>query len=196
MVASDRFKAAFERFDAANSKDPNTEDFEGTTYPRELLYAMRMTEKLGAFAPTASEALQLTARCQHIRRWEIPRESYEMNRPGYLQWRQDLKKFHAEKASEILKDVGYPQEIIDRVSFLLQKKKLKRDPETQALEDVICLVFLQYYFEPFITKHSDEKLVAILQKTWRKMSEDGRAMALKLALSSKADDLISKAVNG
>lgn len=172
------------------------EEADGKTYPKELLYARRMSRKLDDFAPHASEALQLTARCQHIRRWEIPRESYDMDRTGYLKWRQDLKKFHAAKATEILESLGYPRETIDRVAFLLQKKKLKRDPETQTLEDVICLVFLQYYLEPFMEKHAEGKLIDILQKTWNKMSEEGRAAALKLPLSENSRRLIGKAVEG
>lgn len=196
MGKTEKLADAFRLFDAANAEDPNKEEADGKTYPKELLYARRMSRKLDDFAPHAPEALQLTARCQHIRRWEIPRESYDMDRAGYLKWRQDLKKFHAAKATEILESVGYPRETIDRVAFLLQKKKLKRDPETQTLEDVICLVFLQYYLEPFMEKHAEGKLIDILQKTWNKMSEEGRAAALKLPLSENSRRLIDKALEG
>src|SRR5690606_25066803 len=110
MATSEKLSKAFQLFDEANAKDPNTEEWQGKTYPKELLYAIHMTNKLNDFAPDAPEALQLTARCQHIRRWEIPRESYEMNRAGYLKWRLDLKKFHVEIASDILKDIGYGPE--------------------------------------------------------------------------------------
>ena len=194
MATSDKLLKAFELFDRANSKDPNTEVFMGREYPKEVLYAIRMTEKLNDFAPDASEALRLTARAQHIRRWEIPRESYEMNRAGYLKWRQDLKKFHAEKASEILKEVGYDQDIIEKVRFLLEKKQLKRNEETQTLEDIICLVFLEFYFEPFAREHPEEKVVDILQKTWRKMSKKGQEAALKLPLSQTSKGLVEKAL--
>ncbi len=149
----DRLSQAFAIFDKANTADPNTETYQGRTYPKELLYALRMTERLNEFEPSASETLKLTARCQHICRWEIPRESYPMDRLGYLRWRQDLKKFHAEKAGQILKEVGYNQEMIDKVGFLLEKKQLKKHPETQTLEDVICLVFLEFYFEAFSKKY-------------------------------------------
>jgi hypothetical protein len=196
MSESQKLTETFRLFDAANAQDPNTENFEGRTYPKELLYALRMTDKLSAFSPEASEALQLTARCQHLCRWEIPREQYPQDRVGYLKWRQDLKKFHAEKASAILEKIGYPEKIIERVSFLLQKKKLKRDPETQTLEDVICLVFLEYYLEAFVEKHPQEKVIEILQKTWKKMSENGRAAALKIPFSGKIGQLIEKALAG
>lgn len=194
MVTPDKLQQAFQLFDQANGKDPNIEEYMGITYPKEVLYAMRMTGKLNDFAPNASEALKLTARCQHIQRWEIPRDSYDMNREGYLKWRQDLKIFHAQKATEILKTVGYSQALIDKVVFLLKKKQLKIDEDTQTLEDVICLVFLEYYFEPFQAEHPEDKLVDILQKTWRKMSEKGHSAALKLPLATKTRALISKAI--
>ena len=194
MATTDKLLIAFQHFDEANKQDPNTEVFEGTTYPKEVLYGIRMTERLNEFDPTASEALRLTARCQHICRWEIPRESYEMNREGYLRWRQELKKFHAKKAASILEDVGYDDETIDNVKFLLEKKQLKKNEETQALEDVICLVFLEYYFEPFAHKHEEDKTIDILQKTWRKMSIKGQEAALKLPLSKFSLDLITKAL--
>tara|TARA_R110000765_G_scaffold45850_2_gene94721 strand:+ start:1028 stop:1618 length:591 start_codon:yes stop_codon:yes gene_type:complete len=195
MATTDKLLVAFQHFDEANTQDPNTEVFEGTTYPKEVLYGIRMTERLNEFDPTASEALRLTARCQHICRWEIPRESYEMNREGYLRWRQDLKKFHANKAAAILEEIGYDQDTIDKVRFLLEKKQLKKNEETQSLEDVICLVFLEFYFEPFAHKHAEDKTIDILQKTWRKMSEKGQSAALKLPLSKYSLDLITKALH-
>lgn len=195
MATTDKLLLAFQQFDEANKQDPNTEVFEGATYPKEVLYGIRMTERLNAFDPNASEALRLTARCQHICRWEIPRESYEMNREGYLRWRQELKKFHATKAASILEDIGYNKETIDNVKFLLQKKQLKKNEETQTLEDVICLVFLEFYFEPFAHKHPEDKTIDILQKTWRKMSTKGQEAALKLPLSKFSLDLITKALH-
>lgn len=194
MATSEKLSKAFQLFDEANAKDPNTEEWQGKTYPKELLYAIHMTNKLNDFAPDAPEALQLTARCQHIRRWEIPRESYEMNRAGYLKWRQDLKKFHVEIASDILKDIGYGPETINKVTFLLEKKQLKKNRDTQTLEDVICLVFLEFYFEPFAEKHPEDKLIDILRKTWRKMSKQGQEAALKLPLSRSSLDLIATAL--
>lgn len=195
MAISGKLDQAFQLFDAANKEDPNTEMLNGQPHPKELLYARRMTEQLNAFAPDASEALQLTARSQHICRWEIARDSFEMNREGYLRWRQELKKFHAKKAAAILEKVGYEQELITKVKFLLEKKQLKKNEETQTLEDVICLVFLAHYFEAFAAKHPEEKTIDILQKTWRKMSDKGHQAALKLALSEDAFRLVNKAIS-
>lgn len=196
MFESEKLLEAFRLFDEANSKDPNSEVVNGKTYPKEALYASRMTDTLNKFELKASEALKLTARCQHICRWEIPRESYEMNRTGYLRWRQELKKFHAQKAKKILVDLNYDEAVISQVEFLLLKKQLKKNHETQTLEDVICLVFLEYYFEPFAKKHSDEKVINILQKTWRKMSEKGQQAALQLSFSEKSGNLVQKAISG
>ncbi|GAA4272605.1 DUF4202 domain-containing protein [Aquimarina gracilis] len=185
---------AYKLFDEANAKDPNSEKVNGDLIPKELIYGQRMTKTLGDFEPNASAALKLAARSQHICRWEISRDRYPMDRVGYLKWREELKKFHASKASTILQEVGYDDDIIERVSFLLQKKKLKKDEGTQTLEDVICLVFLEYYYEEFLVKHSDEKVIDILQKTWRKMSEKGHKAALALSYSEKALALIQQAL--
>lgn len=196
MATSPMLLKAFRLFDEANSNDTNIEVHEGKPYPKELLYAMRMTDILNDFSPDASEPLQLTARCQHICRWEIPRKSYEMNRVGYLKWRQELKKFHVQKASEILKQVGYEKAVVEKVEFLLLKKQLKKSEETQTLEDVICLVFLKFYFESFAQKHAEDKLIDILQKTWKKMSANGQEAALKLPLSTTSFELVKKAISG
>lgn len=189
-----KFEQALQLFDQLNSADPNQVIVAGTSYPKELLYAERMTNRMKVFAPAASEALQLAARCQHICRWEIPRSSYPLGRKGYNQWRAELRSFHADKATEVLTKVGYEQEVIDRVRFLVLKKQLKRDAATQTLEDVICLVFLEFYFGEFAAKHPKEKVIDILQKTWRKMSKEGQLAALTLPLEADAMSLIEQAI--
>lgn len=190
-----KFDQAIQLFDKANSLDPFKESVNGTLVSKELLYAQRMSEQLNSFDPNASEAVKLAVRCQHICRWEIPRDSFEMNRKGYLTWRKELAKFHAKKASEILTEVGYDSEIIDKVRFLLLKKQLKKNEDTQLLEDVICLVFLNFYFEKFSQKYAEQKLIDILQKTWAKMSKKGQDEALKINFSADSLSLIKKAIN-
>jgi hypothetical protein len=194
MIQSQKFIDAISLFDKSNENDPNKESFEGREFSKELLYAIRMTQCLEKFSPEAEEVLKLAVRCQHLRRWEIPRENYEMNRVGYLKWRNDLKTFHADKASEILKEVGYEDELIQSVRFLLLKKQLKQNQLTQTLEDVICLVFLEFYFEKFSAKYSEEKMVSILQKTWKKMSSKGQKAALELHFSAHSQGLITRAL--
>lgn len=192
-----RFKQAIAKFDAANTQDPNQENFEGKSYPKELLYAQRMTAMLDQFAPNATEAVQLAARSQHICRWKSPRNAYPMDGTGYKQWRTDLYKFHGETAGAILREAGYDDEMVGKVQALLRKEKLKVNPETQMLEDVVDLVFLQHYLADFVTKYShyeEEKLLGILRKTWRKMSDNGHAAALKLDYTPEILAVIQKAL--
>ncbi|HSD09133.1 DUF4202 domain-containing protein [Flavobacterium sp.] len=180
--------------DAENEADPNSEIYQGITYPKELLYSDRMYERLMDFEPNASEEVQIAAKAQHICRWKVARESYPMDRVGYLKWREDLKKFHAKTTAEILKKAGYEDAFIDRVSFLIEKKLLKKDHETQLLEDVICLVFLEFYLEPFVLKHDEEKLKNIILKTWNKMSDKGHQAALKINYTPENLQLIKDAL--
>jgi hypothetical protein len=188
-----RFEAAIRMFDEANSEDPNQETANGKVYPKEVLYAQRMTACLQKIAPDASEALQLAVRCQHIRRWAIPRQDFPAGTLGYNLWRNRLKKYHAEVAGQILQSVGYAPETIERVQFLVQKRQLKTDPEVQLLEDVICLVFLEYYFLDFAQQHEEPKVIDIIQKTWRKMTPQGQQVALQLDLPPAAQHLLAKA---
>ncbi|GGA74872.1 hypothetical protein GCM10008015_14440 [Flavobacterium palustre] len=188
------FQLASQWIDAENAQDPNIEINESISFPKELLYSNRMYEKLMDFFPNASEEVQIAAKAQHICRWKIARESYPMDRVGYLKWREDLKKFHAKTTAEILEKAGYSPEFIDRVSFLIEKKLLKKDQETQLLEDVICLVFLEHYLEPFVEKHDTEKLKNIILKTWNKMSENGHQAALKINYSPANLQLIKDAI--
>ncbi len=189
-----RFEDALRLIDEANSEDPNNESFEGEEYPKELLYSMRMTNWLDTIEPQASEALRLAVRSQHIRRWEIPRSEYPLGRKGYHQWRIRLYDYHGEKAAEILEKVGYDEQTTARVRMLLKKKGLKSDTETQTLEDVACLVFLESYFWDFSRLHDEEKIIGILRKTWAKMSARGQEAARELSLNAGAQDLLNKAL--
>ena len=187
-----KFEAAFCRFDAENSRDPNHENGQ----PRELLYAQRLTGWVLRLCPDASEELRLAARCQHICRWEIPRSSYPMTRAGYLKWRADLKKFHAQKAGEILRGLGCDENVIRRVQDLNLKKNFPADPETRVLEDALCLVFLEFQLADLAAKTAEDKTINALQKSWAKMSGAGRAEALKLDYGPREKILLQRALNG
>ncbi len=195
MNEQDRLHLAIRLCDEANSKDPVTEIVDGEPQPKELVYAQRMSGWLDRMRPDAPEPLRLAARFQHIERWKIPREEYSMNRQGYLKWRNALKAYHADRAEEILKQAGYDNTTIERVRKLVQKKGLKTDPDVQLLEDVVCLVFLQYYLEDFARKHDEPKLIRILQKTWKKMSPECREVALQLNMPSYSKRLVEKALS-
>jgi hypothetical protein len=191
-----KFEAAILRFDGENSRDPNRETASGVSHPRELLYAQRLTGWALRLCPDASEELRLAARCQHICRWEIPRNSYPMTRPGYLKWRADLKKFHAQKAGEILREAGYDETVIRRVQDLNLKKNFPDDPETRVLEDALCLVFLEFQLAELALKTAEDKTINALQKSWQKMSDGARAEALKLDYGPREKILLQRALNG
>jgi hypothetical protein len=191
---AERFKRALARFDEENSQDPNRENMNGVQQPRELIYAQWLTDWVLRLRPEASEALRLAARCQHLRRWEIPRNSYPMTRVGYLQWREGLKKFHAQKAGAVLRELGYPDQVIARVQNLNLKKDFPKDPETRVLEDALCLVFLEHQFADLAAKTPEDKIINAVQKTWKKMTEQARAKALDLPFGEKEKKLIEKAL--
>ena len=190
LRVNEKFNAAIRRFDEENSRDPNHENGQ----PRELLYAQRLTDWVLKLCPAASEPLRLAARCQHICRWQSPRENYPMTRPGYLKWRADLKKFHAEKSGAILKEVGYDDETIRRVQDLNLKKNFPADAEVRVLEDALCLVFLEFQLAALAAKSDDEKMINALRKSWEKMTEAARAEALKLNYGEREKSLIGRAL--
>jgi hypothetical protein len=189
-----RFEAALKRFDAENAKDPHRDRVGGEEIPRELLYAERLSTWLLKLEPHASEELRLAARCQHIRRWEIPRTEFPMDRAGYLRWRAKLKTFHAEVAGEILRECGYDDALIARVQALNLKKNFPNDPESRTLEDALCLVFLEFQLKDLAARTERAKLINALRKSWGKMSEKAREIALKLPLSDEARDLVAEAI--
>ena len=191
---SDKFAAALRHFDDENARDPNEEFVDGVPHPRELLYAQRLTDWVLRLCPDASEALRLAARCQHICRWQIPRNSYPITRAGYLKWRADLKKFHAQKAGEILREAGYNEDTVRRVQDLNLKKNFPNDPEGRVLEDALCLVFLQFQFAGLAAKTAGDKTVNALQKSWQKMTEAARAEALKLNHGPREKALLERAL--
>lgn len=190
-----RFETTMAKFDEANAADPNREIFEGMAYPKEILYAQRMSEMLEKFAPDASEVVQLAARSQHICRWKIPRDNYPMDMNGYKRWRTTLYKFHG----DIMREQGYDDDMIIRLQAILRKEKLKSNPETQLLEDVVDLVFLQHYLDNFVGKYrhyKEEMLLGILRKTWKKMSDEGHDAALKLDYTPEMLAVVQKALAG
>ena len=189
-----RFRRAIARFDEENSGDPNHDVVEGVEVPHELLYAQRLSTWVLKLRADASEELRLASRCQHLCRWKIPRQSYPMTRTGYLRWRNELKSFHAQRAGEILREVGYPESVIARVRALNLKQGFPADPDSRVLEDALCLVFLQYQFADLARKTGDEKMVNALQKSWRKMTPHAQAYAFELPFGEKERSLIDRAL--
>jgi hypothetical protein len=186
------FVRAIAAIDAAHAQDPEKEGGE----PKELVYARRMSAWLARLVPQASESLQLAVRCQHLRRWAIPRADFPEGKVGYLRWRKEESLAHAALAGEFLAQAGYDAEAVMRVQSLIKKERIKHDAEAQVLEDVTCLVFLEYEFAPFAAKHPDDKVVDILRKTWPKMSPQGQQAALGLALAPRLRKLVEGALAG
>jgi hypothetical protein len=191
---SQRFAAALRRFDEENSQDPNYQIEDGTRVPREVLYSQWLTQWVRRLNPEASEPLLLAAHSAHLRRWSIARESYPATRAGYLKWRSDLKKFHAEAAAAILQDVGYGWETIERVKSLISKSAFPHDPDSRTLEDALCLVFLEHQLADLSQKAGDEKLINALRKTWHKMTPSAQAIALKLNYDPHQNELLRRAL--
>jgi hypothetical protein len=193
------FEKALELIDAANSEDPNKVTADGREWPKELLYSMRMSDMLQRFAPQADHAEQLAIRAQHVQRWKSPRDAYPMDRIGYLQWRKDLYKIQAETAAGLVQQAGCSEEDINRVRNAVAKKQIRENPDTQMLEDVTGLVFIEHYMLEFANKHpeyDEEKWLDIVRKTWKKMSESAQQFALagNITLPEPLVPLILKAV--
>ncbi|MDX1964458.1 MAG: DUF4202 domain-containing protein [Pirellulales bacterium] len=193
-MPTDRLTSAIAAIDRLHAQDPATILLDGVSQPAELVYARRMTDWLLRLEPTASEALQLAVRAQHLQRWQIPRESYPADRIGYLQWRTDLKNRHAAQLGEVLAAEGYDAAIVRQAQSVVKKEQLKHNPDSQLLEDAACLVFLEFEFADFAARHDREKIINILQKTWQKMSPAAQGAALALPLSDYCRELVGAAL--
>jgi hypothetical protein len=189
-----RFEEALRRFDEENSRDPNLQSGEGAGIPRELAYSQCLTEWVLRLRPDASEALRLAARSAHLCRWVISRNSYPMTRVGYLHWRSDLKTFHARKVGDLLRDVGYAEDLVARVQGLVSKRAFPAEPDSRVLEDALCLVFLQRQLSELAEKSSEEQILNALQKTWKKMTPAAQRLALTLTYAPREKALLDRAL--
>ena len=193
------FDEAVKLMDAANSEDPNIEMADGKEWPKELLYSNRMSEMLERYKPESDDVAKLAIRGQHIMRWKSPRSDYPMDRKGYHQWRTALYTFHANSVADIMEKAGYDEEALDRVRMAVGKKQLKKNMDTQLVEDIAALVFIEHYMLEFAGKHpeyDEAKWIDIIRKTWRKMSDDAHEFALsgKLVLPEPLIPLIQKSL--
>lgn len=193
---SDRLQRVLAQIDSINSQDPRTTTWHGKELPYELAYSQWLMDWVTKLEPSPSEELLIVAKGQHVKRWASPRNSYPEGRAGYLKWRTDLKKMHADTVAEVMQDAGYTEASIQRVKRLINKQDLKTDPENQVVEDALCLVFLEHQFTDLIEKEGADKMVDIVRKTWGKMGEKGRAAALKLQMSPVEADIVQRALSG
>ena len=190
----DRFHRAIAAIDAANADDPETLSLKGEVVPKEQTHAEMALRWVERLRPDASEALKLASRAHHVRRWERPRADYPAGRQGYLRWRRDLQVFHAETAAAILRTCDYDEETIARVGMIIRKQGLGRDPEVQALEDALSLVFMETQLHAFRPTQEEDTVIGILRKTWRKMSPAAREAALSVDFEREDRRLIEAAI--
>lgn len=190
----DKLEQAYTLFDNYNKQSPEYVTWKGEEFPSEYFYALKLYEWVNKLEPDAPEALLLASRSQHIGRWVIARKSYPDGRVGYLKWRSDLAKFHAQKSSELLADAGFDETVINRVKQIILKQRIKADNDVQTIENALCLVFLEFQFDDLIQKLSEEKMIDILQKTWAKMSTPGQEAALAMQYSEEGTALLKKAL--
>jgi hypothetical protein len=189
-----RFERALEAIDTANAEDPNRIEYGGASRPKELLHSERASVWLEVVEPDAGELLKLAVRAHHLRRWDLPRSEYPMDRAGYHAWRRELQNRHAAGAADILEAVGYTELEVSRVGELIRKRGLGRDHEAQVFEDVLCLVFLEIQLESFAMAHEADKVVEILTRTLPKMSDHAKTLTSRLSPSPAMADLIRRAI--
>jgi len=197
-MTSPRLTAVLCAIDKINNEDPNQTIVDGNKQANELLYGQYMTACLEQYFPQANELLQIAVRAQHIKRWHLKRTEFEAGKAGYYQWRIEQGKFHAQLAKSLMLENAYDENEAETTACILRKEKLKSNIDTQTLEDVACLVFLQYYFDAFAAKYTEKdneaKIIRIVQKTWGKMSERGHEIALSLTLPAHLAVLVNKAL--
>lgn len=194
-MTGSRLERALAAIDAANADDPNTILVNGVDRPKELAHAELMCEWVRKLDPEATEAQILAARAHHLRRWSLPRDDFPEGRTGYLRWRTQLKRQHAEEVGEILREAGYDTDVIERVQQIVRKDKMSRDPQVQVHEDALCLVFLQTQLDEYSGEWGEDKTVEVLRKTSRKMSPRGLAAAADLGLSREGVRLLQQALD-
>jgi hypothetical protein len=191
-------EAALARIDAANAEDPNTSEWAGEPHPKEALHGVRASHWLSRLAGDASPALRLAVRAHHVERWRRPRDAYPRDRAGYLRWRRDAQRFHAERLGELVADTDVPPGVLERAQALLQKGRPGNDAEhaaeAQTFEDVLCLVFLEQQLASFAGTVDAAKLRSILAKTLPKMSADAIEHAAALPLSEAHLELLRELV--
>jgi hypothetical protein len=194
VADSRRFERAVAAIDAANADDPHRITVRGEDRPKELAHAELVTGWVRRLRPDASEELLLAARAHHVRRWDIPRDSYPDGRSGYLRWRRALHDHHSEVTGVALREAGYGPAAIERVQAIVRKRDLTRDPEVQALEDALCLVFLETQFDALAERLDAEKMDEVVRKTLVKMSDEAKELALTLALGEDERAALARAV--
>ncbi|MDZ7824847.1 MAG: DUF4202 domain-containing protein [Gammaproteobacteria bacterium] len=198
MTASEPDAATLERalgmLHSAHEADPRCRQTPVGPRPLESVWCERVESWVRRLAPDAPAELRLAAAAQHLERWRWPRSGHPEGRAGYLRWRREVARAQAERARRICLDAGISGAVADRVAALVRKEDLASDDRTRVLEDAACLAFLELDLDDFADRHEEADVVRILVRTWRKMSDEGRAAAQRLDLSPRAAGLIEAAL--
>ena len=178
---------------AVQSADPE----QASGQPVETIYGQQVERWLRRLVPEPTVPLAIAARAQHFERWAIPRTDYPSDRAGYLRWRVAVHRRQGERVGAVLVAAGLPPELAARVGVLVAKQAPAGDPEGQALEDAACLTFLEHELTSFVDQHptyDDAKLIAIIRKTWRKMSPAARTLAGTIPLPPAISALVGRSL--
>lgn len=189
------FNDAIQKLSEAHLLDPNLQTWNEAVFPAEWLYIQRITNRLESFCLAASEGLKLAAHCQHLYRWEVERNTFPEGRIGYYKWRNYLSEYQAMKAREILLEAGYDTDMAEQVKAIVKKENIQSNAEAQTLEDVVCLVFMEFYLDEFIRDKSELNMTTIIRKTWDKMSEKGHEEALKINFQDSTFQIVKRALD-
>lgn len=191
---SERYEAAVAAIDAANADDPTRIAVRGVEQPLAQVHGVLAAEWVADLHPDADETWLLAARAHHLKRWELPRSSYETGRAGYLKWKRDQRRRHADDAGALLGALGYDATTIERVQALVRRDHLATDPGSQAIEDAACLAFVETQLADVATKLDRTHLIDVLRKTAKKMSPEGAAAISRIPLGDAERALLAEAL--
>lgn len=189
-----RLERAFATIDAVNAQDPELVEVDGLQRPKELVHSEAVTAWVRRLVAEPSDAQLIAARAHHLRRWAVPRSSYPEGRAGYLRWRRDQQRRHAEEVGEILRAVGYDEATAEDVGSIIRKEGLATRPEVQAHEDALCLVFLEAQAESVAGELGEDRTIRILERTVAKMSDRAVSEAMSLDLHPEVRRLLEQVV--
>ena len=186
-----RFDAAVAAIDAANADDPTRVMVRGTEQPLALAHGRIAAEWVVLLSPRVDDAVRLAARAHHLRRWELPRAQYEAGRTGYLLWKRDQRKRHAEDLGVLLAGVGYDADVITAA----QAAVLRQGPGGQLVEDAACLVFIETQLAAVAAQLDHDHLVQVVRKTAKKMSPTALAAVAQIPLGEAEHVVLAEALS-
>lgn len=192
LSGSALFVAACAAIDAANADDPGMVDVRGAG-PRPLaqVHGELAAEWVGVLAPDADELVLLAARAHHLRRWELPRSHYPTGRAGYLQWKRDQRRRHADDAGALLTTLGFTAEDVAQVQAMV----LRQGEGGQLVEDAACLVFIETQLAAVATQLDHDHLLDVIRKTAKKMSPAALVAVSRIPLGEAEQALLAAALS-